>query len=127
MKKILVVDDDIDMQEMLKNVLVELGYLVELASDGRSALNRIAASTPDLIIMDIRLPDINGVSLCNEISRVKETGKIPIIMLTALSDVTTYHDAKLFGAVDYIVKPFDLEILRDKIEKILTTVEKEKK
>jgi len=120
MKKILVIDDDIIIQETLRDILVELGYSVNIAGDGKSALSRLNQDKPDLIIMDIRLPDIDGVSLCREIRQVKETSKIPILVLTALSDVTTYHDAKLFGALDYIVKPFDLDVLRNKIEKILS-------
>ena len=119
MKKILVIDDDLNIQEILENVLSELGYKIDLASDGSQALKRINQDKPDLIIMDIRLPDIDGISLCRQIRQLKETSEMPILMLTALSDLTTYHDAKLFGAVDYIVKPFDLDLLREKIEKIL--------
>ncbi|HCJ67411.1 MAG TPA: hypothetical protein DHV62_08855 [Elusimicrobia bacterium] len=120
MKKILVIDDDLNIQEMLESVLSELGYEVDVASDGGQALQRVNQDKPDLIIMDIRLPDIDGISLCREIRQLKETSKIPIFMLTALSDLTTYHDAKLFGAVDYIVKPFDLDLLREKIEKVFS-------
>lgn len=119
MKKILVIDDDLNIQEMLENILSELGYQVELAGDGNQALNRINQNKPDLIILDVRLPDIDGISLCREICQLKGTGKIPILILTAFSDLTTYHDAKLFGAVDYLVKPFDLDVLKEKIEKIL--------
>jgi len=120
MKKILVIDDDFSIQEMLENVLSELGYQIDLASDGSEALRRLSEGKPDLIIMDIRLPDIDGISLCRQIHQLKDTSKIPILMLTAFSDVTTYHDAKLFGAVDYIIKPFELNLLKEKIEKILS-------
>lgn len=120
MKKILVIDDDPNIQEILENILSELGYKINLASDGDQALKRIEQDKPDLILMDIRLPDIDGISLCRQVRQLKETSNIPILMLTALSDVTTYHDAKLFGAVDYIVKPFDLDLLREKIEKVLS-------
>ncbi len=120
MKRILVIDDDLNIQEMLEGVLSELGYQVDVAGDGNQAIKRVNQNKPDLIIMDVRLPDIDGVSLCREIHRLKETSEIPIFMLTALSDLATYHDAKLFGAVDYIVKPFDLDLLRGKIKKVLS-------
>ncbi|MFH1283891.1 MAG: response regulator transcription factor [bacterium] len=114
--KILVVDDDINVQEMLKESLQEYGYSVSTESSAINALN-IAEKVPfDLFIIDVMMPDIDGISLCKSVRNMKSCERIPIIMLTALSDSETMEDAMMCGAVDYVVKPFDIEALKEKIK-----------
>jgi DNA-binding response OmpR family regulator len=119
-KKILVVDDDVNIQEMLNNGLSRFGYHVQVSSSAIDALSLIERSKFDLFIIDVMMPDIDGISLCKTIRNMDQAQDIPIIILTALSDAETMNDAMLFGAVDYIVKPFDMRALKEKIESALT-------
>ncbi|MCX4353574.1 MAG: response regulator, partial [Lachnospiraceae bacterium] len=82
MQKILVVEDDLDIQELLKNFLQEVGYEVSLASDGVEALSVFSAAQFDLVLLDVMLPKIDGFAVCEFI---RKQSQVPIIMLTALS------------------------------------------
>ncbi len=108
-KLILVVDDDRDLVVLLERILVEEGYQVATAYDGSSALTLLDEQKPDLIILDIMMPGINGLEILNS---VRQTHVIPVIMLTAKKDEATLRDAFDAGADDYIRKPFRrLELL----------------
>ena len=109
MQKILVVEDDLDIQELLKNFLQEVGYEVSLASDGVEALSVFSASQFDLVLLDVMLPKIDGFAVCEFI---RKQSQVPIIMLTALSGVDLQVD-------DYITKPFSMPILIRKIAAVL--------
>jgi len=117
--KILVVDDDINVQEMLKEVLEDAGYSVCAESSAIDALNKVQKDSFDLLIVDIMMPDIDGISLCKSVRNLDGCDRIPIIVVTALSDAETMHDAMMYGAVDYVVKPFDVAALREKIKMAL--------
>ena len=82
MQKILVVEDDLDIQELLKNFLQEVGYEISLAGDGVAALSVFSASQFDLVLLDIMLPKIDGFAVCE---LIRKQSQVPIIMLTALS------------------------------------------
>lgn len=101
---ILVVDDDKGIQEYLKEILVENGYSVRTAPNGISALNSVNKSQPDLIVLDLNLPDISGEGVCIEIR--KKYPLLPIIMLTAKDDVKDKVKGLKMGADDYVTKPF---------------------
>ncbi len=106
---ILVVDDDRDLVVLLERILVEEGYQVATAYDGSSALTLLDEQKPDLIILDIMMPGINGLEMLN---CVRQTHGIPVIMLSAKKDEATLRDAFDAGANDYIRKPFRrLELL----------------
>jgi DNA-binding NtrC family response regulator len=119
MKKILIVDDDKDLRFNLSSILKEEGHEVIAASDGKQALKVIAKSAPDLVLLDIKLPGMDGVELLQEIKR--KWNNLPIIMLTATSDVKSAVKAMKLGAYDYITKPFDDEELILIIKKALHT------
>jgi len=119
MKKILIVDDDKDLRFNLSCVLKEEGHEVIDASDGKQALEALAKGSPDLILLDIKLPGMDGVELLQEIKR--KGSNLPIIMLTADSDVKIAVKAMKLGAYDYITKPFDDEELIIIIKKALHT------
>ena len=121
-KKILVVDDDEGIQEMLKVGLEAYGYEVEVAEDEKTVRSIISKSRPDAILMDISIPGIDGISLCREIKYTPGLTDVPIIMITAYSDKKTAHDSFLFGAADYLVKPFDITVVREKLEKAIGKV-----
>jgi DNA-binding NtrC family response regulator len=118
-KKILIVDDDKDLRFNLSCILKKEGYEVISASDGKQTLKAIDKSAPDLVLLDIKLPGMDGVELLQEIKR-KESN-LPIIMLTANSDVKSAVKAMKLGAYDYITKPFDDEELILIIKKALHT------
>jgi len=101
--RILVVDDDRDLVALLERILVAEGYQVATAFDGSSALVFLDQQRPDLIILDIMMPGIDGLEI---ISSVRQNHDIPIIMLTAKKDVATMRDAFAAGADDYVSKPF---------------------
>jgi len=118
-EKILIVDDDKDLRFNLSCILKEEGYEVIPAADGKQALNALAKSAPDLVLLDIKLPGMDGVELLEEMKKIEKN--LPIIMLTAYSDVKSAVKTMKSGAFDYITKPFDEEELILVIEKALHT------
>lgn len=117
MKKILVVDDEKNIRTLFRDELEEAGYEVDTAGSGQEALEKVSAKTPDLIVLDIRMEDMTGLEVLEQVRRDHEN--LPVIMCTAvrgLQDDFTVWDSKVS---DYITKPVDLEILKEKIQKAL--------
>lgn len=108
MAKITVVEDDAVLAETLAENLTQEGYKVTLVSDGESAYQKIVDSPPDLIVLDVMLPRLDGLSLCRMIRREPTVSHIPIIMLTARSSEVDKIVGLESGADDYVVKPFGL-------------------
>jgi signal transduction histidine kinase len=106
---ILVVDDTPANLRLLVSILVEQGYTVQLASDGRTALSSAQAEPPDLILLDIMMPDMDGYEVCKELKANERTRDIPVIFLSALNEVFDKVKAFSIGGIDYIIKPFHLE------------------
>lgn len=102
--QILVVDDDSSLAEMLTMVLEGEGFQVTHAVDGNDALEKFAASTPDVVLLDVMLPFLSGIQVCE---RIRETSGVPIIMLTARTDTDDIVRGLEAGADDYVVKPFN--------------------
>jgi CheY-like chemotaxis protein len=126
-KRILAVDDDASICEFYQTSLKMLGYDVAVAANARAAKAAIAAHRPDLILMDIMMPDQDGISLTRELRSDQKTSDIPIVMVSGLADAGTLQDALLFGAVGYLVKPVDADTLKAKIDSTLTAIEHRKK
>ncbi len=126
-KRILAIDDDSSMREFYESTLEMLGYSAQIASGATSAKESIALMRPDLILMDIMMPEQDGISLTREFRSGAKTSDIPILMVSGLADAGTLQDALLFGAVGYIVKPVDADALKAKIEQTLTALESRKK
>jgi DNA-binding response OmpR family regulator len=112
--KILVVEDDQSIQEFLKEYLLDNGYAVETASDGVQALNSLKKSQPDLVLLDLGLPNVTGEAVCLEIR--KKYPDLPVIILTAKDDVSDVVRGLNLGADDYITKPFVSEELLARIK-----------
>ena len=106
MKKILVVDDEAYIVELVKFNLEKEGYQVIVASDGRNALKMVQTEQPDLVLLDIMLPNIDGLEVCRILKQSPDTNSIPIIMLTAKGDEFDTVLGLEMGADDYIKKPF---------------------
>lgn len=126
-KKVLAIDDEATVCDMYERGLEALGYEVVCVSSGKRAKEALARSMPDVILMDIMMPDQDGISLTRDILSEAKTSHIPIVMVSGLSDAATLNDALLFGAVDYLVKPFDIEVLHYKLERALNQAKDRKK
>jgi two-component system, OmpR family, response regulator MprA len=115
--RILVVDDDRSVREALRRALTLGGYEVDTVEDGRAALTRLTTSAPDAMVLDIGLPEVDGLEVCR---RVRGAGdRTPILMLTARDAVSDRIDGLDAGADDYLVKPFDLGELKARIRALL--------
>ncbi|MFR2836329.1 MAG: response regulator transcription factor [[Clostridium] nexile] len=109
MKQILIVDDDVSIGDMLEEILTKEGYGVSRAYSGTEALLLLSLSRPDLVLLDLMLPGLNGEEVLSKISG------IPVIVLSAKVDVDNKVDVLLNGAADYMTKPFDIKELLARI------------
>ena len=121
MNKILVVEDDLDIQELLQNFLQESGYDITVANDGLEAINLFSDDDFDLILLDILLPKIDGFSVCEFI---RKKSQIPIIILTALNGEKEQIKGLDLQVDDYITKPFSMPVLVRKIAAVLRRASK---
>ena len=124
-RKILVVDDEQQLAMAVKIRLQSRGYQVSTANDGQQALAAIEADRPDLILLDVLMPVMDGYSCMREINSRFGRGQIPIIILTARDRMKDLFD--LEGIADYVVKPFDHEDLLTRIERALKSRDAERK
>jgi two-component system response regulator MprA len=114
---VLIIDDDEKIISMLKRALAFEGYRVSTAMDGHAGLQQLAQGTPDLIILDVMMPHLDGWEVCR---RIRESGStVPILMLTAKDDISSRVTGLDIGADDYLVKPFALEELLARIRALL--------
>lgn len=104
---ILVVDDTPDNIRLLSTILTEQGYEIRKALNGKMALMAVNNSLPDLILLDINMPDLDGYQVCEQLKQNPQTQDIPIIFISALDEVTDKIKAFKLGAVDYVTKPFE--------------------
>lgn len=114
--KILVVDDDLNICELLKLYLENDGYVVYTANDGKQAVDTFKNKTPDLVLLDIMLPKMDGWQVCREI---RKTSSVPIIMLTAKGETFDKVLGLELGADDYVVKPFDTKEVMARVKAVL--------
>ena len=118
-KKILLVDDECELVEMIKFRLEAGGYSVITAYNGQEALNKARQEKPDLIILDLMLPKIDGYKVCRMLKFDEKYRHIPIILFTARAQETDRDMGKEVGADAYIVKPFEPQELMGKIGELL--------
>ena len=117
--KILVVDDEPDIVETVSFMLQARNFDVITASDGLEGLAKVRTENPDLILLDIMMPVMDGYEVCIKLKKDKDTQSIPVIMLTARGENEAVIRAHKSGADDYIVKPFSLPTLVSKLNKLL--------
>jgi two-component system alkaline phosphatase synthesis response regulator PhoP len=118
--KILIVDDDLPLQELLKINLGSRGYVTIKAINGKEAIEKAKNERPDLVILDILMPEIDGWEVCKELRDNHDLKNIKILMLTQKdAERDKIIGTNIFKADDYIVKPFDLEELIDAAERLL--------
>ena len=123
---ILVVDDDFDIRKLLKFKLEKIGYEVFLANNGMEAVEKARRYIPDLILLDMMMPVMNGLKACDNLKNHKDTKDIPIIFVTAVGDKKGIIAAYQLGADDYLIKPFDIIIMSARIKSIIETKRLEK-
>ena len=118
--KVVAIDDDETILEMYRDGLTDFDVVTfDQAKQAKEYLNSVSEDEiPDIILMDIMMPYLDGITFIREIRSSEKLGKIPVVAVSGLSDAATLNDALLFGAVDYIVKPFDIEDLASRIIRI---------
>lgn len=115
-QKILVVDDDLNISDLLRMYLEKNGYEVVIANDGKQALEKFSKHSPDLVLLDVMIPHLDGWQVCREIRQNSDT---PIIMLTAKGEAFDKVFGFDLGADDYVVKPFDAKELVARVKAVL--------
>ena len=115
----LVIDDDKLLLRLVELNLAKLGIKVMQADNGRDAIRLALEEKPDLILLDIMMPQMDGFEVIRQLKAIKETSSIPVVMLTAKSNPEDRERCQELGAVGYITKPFRLEELRGLVQKIL--------
>ena len=118
-KRILVVDDEADLTELISFNLREAGYDVEVACDGVKALTAARQTRPNLILLDLMLPELDGFAVCEILKRDPKTASIPVIMVTAWTSELSRIIGLSSGAVDYITKPFSPREMVNRVNQVL--------
>ena len=119
-KRIFIADDESGFVSTLKSRLEFEGFEITTAPDGKAALEQIPVEKPDLVLLDIMMPAVNGYQVCRELKEDSDTSSIPILMLTAKSQESDKFWGMEAGADDYMTKPFDMDELIEKIEGLLS-------
>jgi len=125
MERILIVDDDPDIQRLVSYNLTQAGFEVVTAQTGRIALASVQKQPPDLIILDLMLPDVDGVEVCRTLRQRESSRRIPIVMLTARSEEIDRVIGFELGADDYVMKPFSPRELVLRVKSILRRTKEE--
>jgi len=117
--RILVVDDEEDILELVKYNLAKEGFLVDCVTTGEEAVNRVKEEVPDLIVLDLMLPGLDGLDVCKQLKGNPRTGSVPIIMLTAKGEDADIVTGLELGADDYVTKPFSPRVLVARMRAVL--------
>ncbi|MFA5043417.1 MAG: response regulator transcription factor [Kiritimatiellia bacterium] len=117
-QSIFVVDDEEDILELIRHHLAREGFQVMTAANGESAVKAIVSKPPDLVLLDLMLPGIDGLEVCRILKKENKTADIPIIMLTAKGEESDIITGLELGADDYITKPFSMKVLIARIHAI---------
>ena len=121
MQTILVVDDVSENRKMLSAFLSPMGYSVVEAADGKQALEKFDIEPPDLVLLDLKMPGIDGFEVCKRLKSNPETKMVPIIVITGLADDENHLGALEYGADDFLAKPFNINFLKARLKSLLST------
>ncbi len=119
METILVVDDERDILELVAYNLEKEGFHVITVETGTAALDQVRSAVPDLVVLDLMLPDVDGLAVCKQLKAERSTASVPILMLTAKSEDTDVVAGLELGADDYLTKPFSPRVLTARIRAVL--------
>jgi DNA-binding response OmpR family regulator len=115
-KNILIIDDELTWLKITSHILKKNGYDVRTAKSGMEALKALKSYKPDLILSDVRMPDMNGFDLVDNLKKIPKTSSTPIIFFSAIDDYDARKIARNLGAIDYLVKPFN----EDEVSSVLS-------
>src|SRR6478672_878705 len=118
-EKILIVDDDEDILLIVQTILASAGYSAIVAHNGREGVDLALESSPDLILLDVMMPELSGWEVCTTLKNAPETRQIPVAMLTVKSEIRDLITGMQVGADDYITKPFTRRRLLSTVRKLL--------
>ena len=118
-RTVLVVDDELDFIELVRYRLPDSNYRIVSATNGTDALNQVWAHAPDVILLDLMLPDLDGLSLCEILRRQRATRQIPVFMVSALANDVTRYSAEVAGAREFFAKPLDFARLQTVLAAVL--------
>ena len=121
-KNILVVEDDRALAGVLEYNLSSEGFNVTCAMDGQDALNQARSKAPDLVLLDVMIPVLDGVQVCRQLRSEPATRNTPIIMLTAKGEETDQVVGFSVGADDYVTKPFSVRVLLERVKALLLSL-----
>lgn len=119
MANILVVEDDEANREFLRFVFQQGGHQVRAVSDGQQALDAVAAHPPDLMVLDVMLPEVHGYEVCHRLKQSEKTAGIKILILSAKTFSADRHQALGVGADDFLSKPADPKVLMEHVHRLL--------
>jgi len=117
---LLIVDDQQGVRRLLYEAFSDEGYQVKMASGGEEALSMVSLEMPDMILLDIKMPGMNGLETLRELR--KTDPEVPVLMMTAYGDLEVVETAKKYGVKHYIIKPFDLHEIRLLVKALLVDV-----
>lgn len=115
--KLLVVDDQMGVRRLLYEAFSVEGYEVEMAANGHEALEKVKLAMPDLILMDMKMPGMNGLQTLQEIKKINDA--VVVIMMTAYGELEIVAEAVKLGIKEYVTKPFDINELRETVKKLV--------
>ena len=122
---ILIIEDETDISELIEYSLTQSGYSIIVSDNGEKGIEVTRKHSPDLILLDLMLPGINGIDVCRILKNDKETSDVSIIMLTALGQEEDIIKGLETGADDYVTKPFSFPVLEARIQSVLRRVKKD--
>ena len=112
--------DDLEGQRLVLDMLLSVeGYEVAMVEDGKAALEHLKDNTPDLAILDVKMPYLSGIEVCRRMKRIPRLKHVPVIILTALRDETTLRDAREQGADEVILKPLEGKDFRETVKRLV--------
>ena len=120
---VLIIDDEHDFRVICAHVLERGGYDTAEASNGAEGLKAFAERLPDLVVLDGNLPDIDGLEVCRRLRRLPGAQKVPVLMCTVRSAVVTVSEGLEAGVTDYVLKPFEMEDLLERVSDALKKAE----
>jgi len=116
----ILVADDLEGQRLVLDMLLSVeGYEVAMVEDGKAALEHLKDNTPDLAILDVKMPYLSGIEVCRRMKRIPRLKHVPVIILTALRDETTLRDAREQGADEVILKPLEGKDFRETVKRLV--------
>ncbi|MEX2236766.1 MAG: response regulator [Dehalococcoidia bacterium] len=118
-RRVLVVEDDLRIQKMLRTVLLAEQYEVDAVGDGRAALELVERDPPDLVILDLMLPDVDGWEVMNRLKADNKLSTLPVLVLSAVHDLA--RESLRIGASDFLRKPFGIDALLEKVARLTAT------